>query len=62
MIAIDSTMVASPSTIAGMKPPGLMARNSGSFSAPASRSTERSLYGRPISSISQMTRKPLPSP
>ena len=42
MIAIDSTMVTSPSGIAGMKPAGLMARNSGSFSTPASRSTGRS--------------------
>jgi hypothetical protein len=42
MIAIDSTMVTSPSRIAGMNPPGLMAMNSGSFSAPAIRSTGRS--------------------
>ena len=45
MIAIDSTMVTSPSWIAGMKPAGLTARNSGSFSA-ASRSTCRSAVGK----------------
>ncbi len=37
MIAIDSTIVTSPSWIAGMKPPGLTARNCGSFSTPANR-------------------------
>src|SRR5262245_34418003 len=62
MIAIDSTIVASPSWIAGMNPAGLMARNSGSFSTPASRSTGRSRYGSPISSSSHTTRKPRPSP
>jgi hypothetical protein len=41
MIAIDSTMITSPSWMAGMKPAGLTARNSGSFSTPASKSTGR---------------------
>src|SRR6185295_3898253 len=62
MIAIDSTIVTSPSWIAGMKPPGLIARNSGSFSTPALRSTGLSRYASPISSSSQTTRNPLPSP
>ena len=62
MIAIDSTMVTSPSWIAGMNPAGLIARNSASFSTPASRSTSLSRYGSPISSSNQTTLKPLPSP
>ena len=62
MIAMDLTMVTSPSWIAGMKPLGLIARNSVSFSTPASRSTDLSRYASPISSRSQITRNPLPSP
>src|SRR5262245_59464407 len=62
MIAIDSTIVTSPSWIAGMNPAGLMARYSASFSTPASRSTVVSRYGSPIVSSSQTTRNPLPSP
>ena len=62
MIAIDSTIVTSPSRMAGMKPAGLMARNSASFSTPASRSTRLKLYGSRISSNSQTIRNPLPSP
>src|SRR5437879_1566718 len=62
MIATDSTIVTSPSRIAGMNPAGLMARNSASFSTPASRSTGLSRCASPISSSSQTTRNPLPSP
>src|SRR5438067_4032224 len=62
MIATDSTIVTSPSRIAGMNPAGLMARNSASFSTPASRFTGLSRYASPISSSSQTTRNPLPSP
>ncbi len=62
MIAIDSTMLTSPSWSAGMKPAGLTARNSGSFSTPADRSTGLSRYASPISSSSQTIRNPLPSP
>ena len=62
MIAIDSTIVTSPSWIAGMNPAGLMARNSASPSTPASRSTGLSWYASSISSRSQTTRNPLPSP
>src|SRR5215831_15467352 len=62
MMAIDSTIVTSPSRIAGMNPDGLMAMNSVSFLTPASRSTGLSLYSSPISSSSHTTRNPLPSP
>src|ERR1700761_6581789 len=45
-----------------MNPAGLIARNSCSFSTPASRSTGLKRCASPISSSNQTTRKPLPSP
>ena len=45
-----------------MNPAGLTARNSASSSTPAIRSTGLSRYASPISSSSQTTLSPLPSP
>ena len=54
MMAIDSTMATSPSWIAGMNPPGLMAMNSASFSAPAMR-IWRDRYGAELIGINSDT-------